>query len=63
MCALYSLMLPLQHTLNTEAHWRRRLEESEGRLSGELARTKERYEALLARARGDTAAALEGLDK
>ncbi|KAG5185112.1 hypothetical protein JKP88DRAFT_354299 [Tribonema minus] len=52
-----------QHMINTEAQWRRRLEDVEQRERAELARTKEHFEALLARAKGETAAALEGLGR
>ncbi|KAG5175462.1 hypothetical protein JKP88DRAFT_265792 [Tribonema minus] len=50
-----------QHMINTEAQWRRRLEEVEQRERAEVARIKDHYEGLLARAKSETAAALEGL--
>eukprot|EP00953_Heterococcus_sp_UTEX-ZZ885_P029517 15662-Heterococcus_DN1.PRE.1 len=50
-----------QHMINTEAQWRRRVEDVEQRERAEVARTKEHFEGLLARAKSETAAALEGL--
>jgi hypothetical protein len=47
--------------INTEAQWRRRVEDVEQRERAEVARTKEHFEGLLARAKSETAAALEGL--